>query len=41
MTDVEDVGGLETLTKDREKIDALDRKGYEDAAKIAAFAKGK
>lgn len=35
----DDVRGLETLTKDRKRIDALYRKGYADAEKIRAFIK--
>ena len=33
----DDCGGLETLTKDPTKLDALYKKGYEDAAKIKEF----
>ena len=36
----DDVLGIKTLTKDSERLQALYEKGYEDAAKIAAFVRG-
>ena len=36
----DDIGGMSTLTKDAEMIEALYHKGYKDAEKIRTFIEG-